>query len=254
MGHDISRNEKQIGIYNNGNFFHLECSKTVTGKNERCSQCKDLWKYCYNRKSTFNSTSNPNYLLKFFPEKVQETIKDLQEKNEVLKSQKTPASNELSSAISNLVSKNKDVEDSWFYKFFKYQVEVSETFIFFLLIKKKYLTKGDARAVRFHDEVIHFAHSIQWRGGKSTLEFLRGKHEDTGKGGRLPMQVQDYSLVLPSITTLRNRTPFTTGYEGLSEERLKAIAKRIRGSSPETQKISVTKFYLICLFLLKGFV
>jgi hypothetical protein len=77
------------------------------------------------------------------------------------------------------------------------------------------ILKGDARAFRWDERVIHWALSLQYSGGTKTLNLLnllRGDTSSSTTHGNLPIEVYDRGLFLPPQSTLLQNLPIVDSY------------------------------------------
>jgi len=88
------------------------------------------------------------------------------------------------------------------------------------------LNESDGRAFRWNKEIVHWALTLQFHGGKRVIEDLRGK-ANRGKGshGELDINVADWGLFLPANSTLRNYLPPVEVYEGFKDEVIESFKK-----------------------------
>eukprot|EP00733_Pompholyxophrys_punicea_P000753 Pompholyxophrys_punicea_v1_NODE_265_length_2478_cov_92.556748.p1 type:complete len:635 gc:universal NODE_265_length_2478_cov_92.556748:567-2471(+) len=97
------------------------------------------------------------------------------------------------------------------------------------------------RAFRWDPAIIHFAMSIQFLGGQSLLDFLRGRStEGQGKSGALNNKVEDWELYLPANSTLRAFLPYVDVYAGISDEVIDAARETIFQSGSKDKNGEIT--------------
>jgi len=88
------------------------------------------------------------------------------------------------------------------------------------------LNESDGRAFRWNKEIVHWALTLQFHGGKRVIDDLRGK-ANRGKGshGELNINVADWGLFLPANSTLRNYLPPVEVYEGFKDDVIASFKK-----------------------------
>ena len=94
-------------------------------------------------------------------------------------------------------------------------------------------TKNDARGFRWGKDLVNWALTLQFHGGKRIIEDLRGK-ANAGKGshGRLELNIRDWGIFLPANSTLRNFLPPVEVYEGFKKENIENFKRSFPADSP----------------------
>ena len=107
---------------------------------------------------------------------------------------------------------------------------------FFITLLKQQLhcaTKESGRAFRWSKEVVHWALTLQFHGGKRIIEDLRGKANATkGQHGDLEINMEEWGMFLPANSTLRNYLPPVEVYEGFKKENIENFKKAFPTGSP----------------------
>ena len=113
---------------------------------------------------------------------------------------------------------------------------------FFTTLLKQQLrcaTKESGRGFRWSKDVIHWALTLQFHGGKRIINDLRGmanKHK--GKNGKLDIDLKQWGIFLPANSTLRNYLPPVEVYEGFKSETIENFKKGYPSTSPRKVMIA----------------
>ena len=110
-------------------------------------------------------------------------------------------------------------KDTFFFTFLKQQLHCA--------------TKESGRGFRWSKDIVHWALTLQFHGGKRVIDDLRGK-ASTGKGkhGKLDLNVGDWGIFLPGNSTLRNYLPPVEVYEGFKVEAIENFKQGYPENSP----------------------
>ena len=98
----------------------------------------------------------------------------------------------------------------------------------FCLLKQQLacLLQDDARAFRWDERIIHWALSLQYHGGRATIEHLRGKAtKGEGSHGHLKNNRANWALFLPGDSTLRSYLPLIRPYARVDKEKVMEVAE-----------------------------
>ena len=138
---------------------------------------------------------------------------------------------ELVTKLKEALTTGKLKEESFTYLIIKQQLECLLKVRFFEQKKKKEkerkLTKkkDDIRGFRWDRRILHWALTLQFHGGKATIEHLRGKAtKGEGQHGTLENKRDQWALYLPGDSTLRGYLPLIRPYAPINEERVREIA------------------------------
>jgi hypothetical protein len=87
--------------------------------------------------------------------------------------------------------------------------QFSETFIYKLFLQQlRCLVAPDARSWRWDKDIIHWCLTLQYHGGKATIDALRGKgNQGLGQHGCLTVDPAQFCLFIPADSTLRSYLP-----------------------------------------------
>lgn len=79
----------------------------------------------------------------------------------------------------------------------------------------------------YEDWQYHFAATIQFLGGKRSLNFWAGKQETGKHGGNHPVEPDKMNTSLPSYSALKRKLPIPTPYKSVSDQVTEKISKFI---------------------------
>ena len=105
-----------------------------------------------------------------------------------------------------------------------------ETFIFKLIRQQLLcLAKSDGRGFRWDPAIVHWALTINYHGGNSLLNVMRGRaFQGQHCQGKLNIDTKLWNLFLPSASTLRQYLPLIQPYKGLDEEKCSSLVHLLR--------------------------
>lgn len=94
------------------------------------------------------------------------------------------------------------------------------------------LQAEDSRAFRWDEDIVLWALTLQYHGGKLVIDRIRGKaNEGLGSHGHLEVDLRNWNLFLPSSSTLRSYFPHVDAYAGVSEETIMEIRSAVAAKS-----------------------
>ena len=89
------------------------------------------------------------------------------------------------------------------------------------------------RAFRWSKDVVHWALTLQFHGGKRIIDDLRGQaNAGAGQHGKLKVDVSKWGLFLPANSTLRNYLPPVEVYEGFDQASINQFKTAFPSESP----------------------
>ena len=95
------------------------------------------------------------------------------------------------------------------------------------------LSSTSGRGFRWHKDVVQWALTLQFHGGKMLIEDLRGKaFTGQGKGGKLDVDVKKWGVFLPANSTLRNYLPRVKVYGGIPSTAIENFKQAFPANSP----------------------
>lgn len=116
------------------------------------------------------------------------------------------------------------------------ELEKCEENAFFITFLKQQLhcaTKESSRGFRWSKDIVHWALTLQFHGGKRIIDDLRGKANiGLGNHGDLKLDVKNWGIFLPANSTLRNYLPPVEVYQGFSLEAINNFKEGFPASSP----------------------
>ena len=125
----------------------------------------------------------------------------------------------LINVVSKVIDNNKDLANTFVLQFLKQQLNC--------------LSSTSGRGFRWHKEVVQWALTLQFHGGKMLIDDLRGKaFNGQGSKGHLNVDVANWGIFLPANSTLRNYLPPVKVYSGLSSTKVENFKKAFPTSSP----------------------
>jgi DNA polymerase III epsilon subunit-like protein len=94
-------------------------------------------------------------------------------------------------------------------------------------------SQESGRAFRWSKNIVHWALTLQFHGGKRVIGDLRGKgFAGAGQHGDLKVDVKKWGLFLPADSTLRNYLPPVDVYGGFNEAAINQFKKAFPDGSP----------------------
>jgi hypothetical protein len=88
------------------------------------------------------------------------------------------------------------------------------------------LFQESGRAFRWSKDIVHWALTLQFHGGKRIIEDLRGKaNTGAGQHGELNVDLKKWGIFLPANSTLRNYLPPVEVYGGFDQEAIADFKK-----------------------------
>jgi len=126
--------------------------------------------------------------------------------------------------LNRVLEQNKLKKESFLYKLIQQQLLC--------------LDIGDSRGFRWDRDIILWAMTIQFHGGKLVIDRIRGKgNEGQGNHGHLEVDLNGWNLFIPANSTLRSYLPHVNCYQGI-EDRVIADIKSAVKSANRTGGIS----------------
>jgi len=207
---------------------------------ETCNSLRNTLRSAYHH--VLNKTTNSVYAKRDMCTKDRERERFLETRMKMLKVTYQAQIASLKAAINALEKENDTLEQLQAHPFVKLAQQVAKSSASFeaswicrlMTTNMERLVHGSGR-MQWPLDYIHYAHTIQFSGGGATLSRLRGKgFQYQGRHGELKVRAGDWSLMLPSKSTLREHIRPSDPYEGVSEEWLEMLKRRL---GPERRKI-----------------
>ena len=103
------------------------------------------------------------------------------------------------------------------------------------------LAAGDCRAFRWDKDIVLWALTLQYHGGKLVIDRIRGKgSEGLGNHGHLEIDPKNWNLFLPANSTLRSYLPHVDCYQGVSVDLVTDIKQAIASKSVHDGDTEIT--------------